>query len=264
MRNIRLTIQFDGTRYAGWQRQGDQATRRQGGKVKTIQETVETALQKILREKTLLVGSSRTDAGVHALAMTAHFTTTSAIGLFRLMGALNGILPLDIAVSDAAEATLDFHARFDAVSKIYQYLVAQKKTKHVFRFPGAWVLGYDLDVALMDREARCLIGKHDFRSFQGSDRVARKSVATISKISVKKLPASKIPFFRGTSQILFEIEAGGFLRCMVRNIVGTLVDIGRGRIARGDLKDILKARDRKRAGVCAPASGLYLAKVFYE
>jgi tRNA pseudouridine38-40 synthase len=119
-------------------------------------------------------------------------------------------------------------------------------------------------VALMNREAQTLVGEYDFRSFQGSDRVARKSMARITRISVKKLPGAGIPFLKKSAQILFEIEAAGFLRSMVRNIVGTLVDIGRGKIPPGALKKILKAMDRRSAGMCAPASGLYLAEVSYE
>jgi tRNA pseudouridine38-40 synthase len=266
MRNIKLTLQYDGTRYAGWQTQNSRQStvRSPRKKTKTIQETLEDALWKLLREKVVCVGCGRTDAGVHALAMTAHFHTSSAINILRLKGALNGILPPDIAVSDARDMPGDFHARFDVVSKIYRYLVIQKKGKQVFRFPGAWFTSYELDVALMNREAQTLVGEYDFRSFQGSDRVARKSMARITRISVKKLPGAGIPFLKKSAQILFEIEAAGFLRSMVRNIVGTLVDIGRGKIPPGALKKILKAMDRRSAGMCAPASGLYLAEVSYE
>lgn len=261
--NIRLLIAYDGSRYAGWQTQTGRLRSADLTGPRTVQEALEKALRTILRQKVVLIGSSRTDAGVHALAMVAHFHTEQPVNFFRLKGALNGLLPRDIAVTDAREVSLDFHARFDAVSKRYEYVLLQKKGKQVFSYPGAVAVPYALDTALMNREARCLIGKHDFRSFQGSDRVARRSLTTIRKIFVKKIKKSRWPFLRGVNVILIEIEATGFLRGMVRNIVGTLMDIGRGKIKKGELKKILEAKDRRRAGVCAPAAGLTLTKVRY-
>jgi tRNA pseudouridine38-40 synthase len=261
--NIRLTIAYDGSRYAGWQTQ-DGRLRSTGAKTpKTIQGTLEKVLKKILREKVVLFGSGRTDAGVHALAMAAHFHTTKTIDLFRLKGSLNGLLPSDIAVLGADEVSQKFHAQFDRSRKTYQYLVIARRAKSVFSLPGV-VVTYALNVRRMHEEARCLSGKHDFRSFQGADRRPRRSVTTLHQVSVQKIRPRGIPFLAGDTMILFEIRGSGFLRGMVRNIVGTLLDIGRGKIKKGELKAILDARDRRKAGLCAPARGLFLSDVVYE
>src|SRR5512135_456562 len=262
MRNIKLTLQYDGTRYSGWQRQ----TSRQSSSASrqlTVQETLEQALEKILREKIRVIGSGRTDAGVHAIGQVAHFHTAHPIELFRLKGALNAVLPRDIAVVDARQVDLDFHARFDARAKTYRYLLIQTKTRSAFCLPGVWSLAYPLDLALMRREAACLVGRHDFRSFQASDRHPRKSVTTIKKITVTKGTSRRLPFLTGATVILFEIEGTGFLRGMVRNIVGTLIDIGRGKLPEGSVRRILRAKDRRQAGMAAPAAGLCLAQVTY-
>jgi tRNA pseudouridine38-40 synthase len=257
MRTLRLTLQYDGTAFAGWQAQD-------GSRFRTIQQTVENSLHKILKEKVRIIGSGRTDAGVHALGQIAHFQTANPMDSARLKNALSAVLPRDIAVTDLEEAASDFHARFKATAKIYQYLILSASERSAFPCPWAAVVGYRLNVALMAREAKALVGRHDLKSFQGRDRVERGSVVCVRRVAVHRLGDMILPHWKGQRFILFEIEANGFGRSMVRNIVGTLMDIGRGRLPPGSMAKIIRARDRAAAGVCASARGLTLAKVFYE
>jgi len=257
MRNIKLTIAYEGTNYRGWQSQGDRHSN-------TVQQAIEEALRKILIKKPRLIGSGRTDAGVHALAQVANFKTDDPIRLDKLKAALNGLLPKDIAVLRVTDAPLDFHARFDVLSKTYIYCILPLNIKTVFISPWAWRVRHPLDIFMMRREAKALLGRHDFRSFQASDRVKRHSVVTLKRVEIKKVKDQKgFPFLKGIEFITIELEASGFLRNMARNIAGTLVDIGRGKFKKGELAKILKKRDRKSAGFCAPPWGLYLVDVVY-
>jgi tRNA pseudouridine38-40 synthase len=232
--------------------------------LKTIQEEVETALEKIVGHPVNLTGSGRTDAGVHAIAQPAHFSTTSTIKTDSLLRALNGYLPLEIAATQIQEVSSNFHARFSVRSKSYRYCVIPECSKSVFLSRFAYCCRASLSVPLMRREARCLVGRHDFSSFQASDRRPRKSITRIGRIKVLRAQAGDVfPFLKGVPVIVIDIEATGFLRGMVRNIVGTLVDIGRGRLKAGSMKEILRKRDRGCAGRCAPPQGLYLKDVRY-
>lgn len=266
MSNYKLTIAYDGSRYAGWQRQNVRSPVSAGisRKLSTIQGTLERALQKILQEKVILHGSGRTDAGVHAVCQAATFKTQRVVAPGRIKVALNGILPADIAVLDVQDVSCDFHARFSAASKTYRYVIYNEETRSPFlRSLALWVRR-PLDVALMRKEARCLIGRHDFKSFQASDRRYRPSMTTVKRVAVAQGRGwAGLPFLENKRFVFIDMEAEGFLRNMVRNIVGTLVEIGRGRIKKGELKRILKAKDRRRAGPCAPAQGLYLVDVLY-
>jgi tRNA pseudouridine38-40 synthase len=266
MRTIRIILQYDGTRYAGWQRQTSRRVSGSGRhqRLLTVQEEVEKALEKVVGHEVRLTGSGRTDAGVHAVAQTAHFATVSHIPEDRLLRALDRYLPRDIGVAGVQEADPRFHARFSAVSKSYRYIIVPACEKSVFLDRFAFTVKYPLSVAWMRRAARCLVGRHDFSSFQASDRVPRKSVTRIEKIRVyRKKGEDSLPFLKQTDLIIVDIDASGFLRGMVRNIVGTLIDIGRGRLAPDAMEDILKRRDRRYAGFCAPARGLYLRSVRY-
>jgi tRNA pseudouridine38-40 synthase len=244
MRNIRLEIEYEGTHYCGWQVQR---------KTNSIQEVIEKSLKKILQEKVRLIGSGRTDAGVHALAQVANFKTNSGIDLAKLQKALNGLLPDDIVIRKIRQVDPDFHSRFDAESKAYRYTILNRN------YPGAllkntvYFYPYSLDVRLMQRESRVLLGKHNFKSFQASDKEDRSAVRTIKKINIT----------REGDLIRIDIEADGFLHKMVRNIAGTLIEIGRGRFPVGSLGKILNSRDRKLAGPTVPAKGLCLRKVKY-
>lgn len=261
MRNIKLTIAYDGSKYAGWQIQATKAIPHKP----TIQGKIEEALRKIFQKKIPLIGSGRTDAGVHAVGQIANFKTESTMTLDRLKAALNGILPFDIAILKAEEAGLSFHSRFDARSKIYRYIVVNQPARPAFlRSHACWVRP-PLDVKAMQREARHLLGRHDFKSFQAHDRVERASVTTVQKIIVKgSNGCDTFPFLKDLKLIVIDIQAKGFARNMVRNMVGTLLEAGKGRLEAGGMVKILKKKDRRSAGPCAPGHGLYLMEVSYE
>jgi tRNA pseudouridine38-40 synthase len=245
MRNIKLTVEYEGTNYSGWQ---TQKSRRQP----TIEKTIEEVLEKVLQENVKLIGSGRTDAGVHAKAQVANFKTRSRIELTKLHNALNGITPPDIVVTKIQEVPSGFHARYSAKSKLYRYTILNRKYPNAHLRNFVYFYSSSLDVNLMKRKAKILLGKNDFKSFQSSDKKIRDSLRTIKRIEVKK---------KG-EYIYIDVEADGFLYKMVRNIVGTLIEIGRGRQI--DLKKILHLRKRELAGPPAPASGLCLIKVRYK
>jgi tRNA pseudouridine38-40 synthase len=268
-RNILLKIEYDGTNYSGWQTQnssqstvpakipaGRHSSRlNTGGQARkeTIQETIEKALEQILQEKVNLISSGRTDAGVHALSQFTNFKTDSEIPLFKLQRALNSVLPKDIVIKAVKEAPLKFHSRFDAKSKIYRYTILNGLSPSAISKNFTVYIPYKLNLTLMKKEAKILAGKHDFKSFQAADRIERSSVRTIKKLVIKK----------SGETIIIDVEADGFLYNMVRNITGTLIDIGRGRFPEGSMNRILKARNRKFAGETAPARGLCLMGVKY-
>jgi tRNA pseudouridine38-40 synthase len=272
VRNIKLTIEYDGKNYRGWQVQKSHQViirfaqdaqsrtlkRQRSAKTlshlsKTIQETIEQTLQKILQEKIKLIGSGRTDAGVHALAQIANFKTKSNISLDRLLKALNGLLPLDISIARVEEKNLNFHSRFDTKSKIYRYTLLNRKYRSAFLRNTAYFYPHPLNTELMRKESKVLLGRHNFKSFQASDKKTREVTRTIKKIDITK----------DKDLILIDIEADGFLYNMVRNIVGTLIEIGRGRFSKGSLNKILHSQNRGMAGPTVPAKGLCLLKVKY-
>lgn len=244
MRNIRLEIEYDGTNYCGWQTQR---------KTNSIQQTLEKTLRKILQEKIKLIASGRTDAGVHAQAQVANFKTNSSIPLTKLQRALNGLLPDDLVITDIEEAGLDFHSRFDAKSKVYRYIILNRAYPCAHSRNRAYFYSFPLNIELMQDESRVLLGRHNFRSFQSGGSAGKNPLRTIKKL--------KITVDRPL--IYIDIEADGFLYNMVRNIVGTLIEVGRGKLKKGDLKAILLARNRRLAGPTAPARGLCLIKVNY-
>lgn len=259
MRNIKLTIEYDGADYCGWQAQ-------RGRQKKTIQETIEKALRKILQEKIKLIASGRTDAGVHAKAQVANFKTKSDITLQKLHRAINGNLPDDITVSKAAEVSLNFHSRFAAKSKVYRYIILNRPYPSALLKDKVYFYPYPLDIKLMRRVSRCLIGRHNFKSFCASGSSVKNTLRTIRRISVKRIGCNLQPpacSLKDASLVIIDIEADGFLYNMARNIVGTLIEIGRGRFSKGSLKNILAACNRKLAGPTVPAKGLCLMKVNY-
>lgn len=251
MRNVKLTISYDGTNYQGWQIQ--QKKPKDLGKEKTIQGIIEKVLGEILQEEARVIGAGRTDAGVHALAQVANFKTGSNMPTITIGRALNALLPKDIVVTDVQETRPDFNARFDALYKTYRYQILNRRCASAFNRFYQHHIPYKLNLKLMKQETRALVGKHDFRSFQASDKKERSSVRTIKRISIKE----------DDHLVNIDIEADGFLYNMVRNIVGTLIEIGRGRFAAGSMKKILKAKERRLAGPTAPAKGLCLIGVRY-
>jgi tRNA pseudouridine38-40 synthase len=245
MRKIKLLLEYEGTRYSGWQFQPNQVS---------IQGVLESKLHKITKKKTRVIGSGRTDSGVHAEGQVAHFQTTSAMTLQEFLKALNSLLPPDIVVKKVEEAKPDFHAQISATRKTYRYTILNRD------YPSAlqgWLAHYiatpTLDVTAMRKAVRCLVGKHDFKSFQGSGCTAKTTLREIYRLSVVK----KDGFIRIT------IDGSGFLKYMVRNIVGTLIEIGWGKWPPEQMQVILKSKNRLLAGPTAPSRGLCLIKVVY-
>ena len=245
MRILKLTVAYDGTRYAGWQVQR--------GRTRTIQGTLESVLSRILRERVRVIGSGRTDAGVHAVAQAAHCTTRSPIARDRLLRSLNALLPPDIAVTQIEEAAHGFHARFSARRKRYRYRIYTGAVVPPFIRPYVHHVLHPLNVSAMRREAMALRGTHKFRAFARLREAGQKTRRTITAVRLSR---------RG-SELHLDIEGDGFLHTMVRSIAGTLLDVGRGRLPLGMVRRLLRTRDRRLAGTTAPARGLTLVAVEY-
>lgn len=236
------------------------------GKVKTIQETIEKILCDVLQEKVKLTVSGRTDSGVHALNQAANFKTNSQIPLKKIQKALNSLLPKDITITGINEVSEDFHSRYCAKSKVYRYFILNSSAPCAFLNKFAWHIPYKLDFKAMRQSAKPLEGRHDFKSFCASGSRVKDTVRTIKKLVIKESSYHLTPNTYNLTPrrlIVFDIEADGFLYNMARNIVGTIVEVGKGRLEKGALKRILFAKDRKSAGPTAPAKGLFLAQVNY-
>ncbi len=266
MRNLKLQIEYDGTNFCGWQVQNSPQSIVRSPQKKSIQETIEKVLWKILQEKVKVISSGRTDAGVHAFGQVANFKTNSKISLEKLQRALNGLLPDDITINKIEEVSLDFHSRFAARSKVYRYAILNRPYPSALLRNRVYFYPYPLDVKLMREEAKYLIGKHDFKVFCASGSSTKDTIRIIKKITIRKTNCglSTMDYrLKDDCLIVIDIEADGFLYNMVRNIVGTLLEIGRGNFPKGSLKKILLSRDRKLAGPTVPAYGLCLLKVQY-
>ncbi len=255
MRNIKLTIAYDGTSYAGWQRQKE---------IKTIQEVLEDSIGVMTGETNIIYGAGRTDAGVHALGMTSNFHTESSIPCQGFLKGLNGILPEDIRVLSVAEVSSEFHARFNAVGKSYQYnfIVSSTllPTERLYNTHLTQVGTFNFS-AVSDC-LDILIGKHDFSSFEAAgsrDLSLKGGLGAVREIFSAKL------FEREHQSGYYTVEIGGsgFLRHMVRNIVGTLFMVGSGKRSVHQFREILRGKDRSLAGPTAPSKGLFLKEVFY-
>lgn len=266
MKTIRLRIAYNGTHYSGWQTQPER---------KTVQTEVESAIEKLTQQKVNLLCAGRTDAGVHALGQVASFRSDFKIPPHRWRPALQSKLPEDIVILESDEVPEDFHATYAAISKRYRYVIYNSQVDHPFWKDFVWRIAQELDAEKMNEAAQSLVGKHDFRSFESHWPNKATSVRTIKAVSVQRLAQWDLwsPAHSGKAGnrakpegefIVLEIEADGFLYNMVRTITGTLVNVGRGRWPLEDVQRILDAQDRKTAGGTAPASGLYLAKVYYE
>jgi tRNA pseudouridine38-40 synthase len=245
MRNIKLLIEYDGTNYLGWQVQP---------KGPTIQGILEDKIKLLTGESIQLFGSGRTDAGVHALGQVAHFKTQSRMDLRSMQRALNSLLPRDIVIQKIEEVEEGFHARKHAKSKVYEYRILNRNLRSAFHRGYVWHIPQKLDLMKMKRATAHLIGEHDFSSF--------RSVGTPTRTAVRRVPRAGWKRGRG-GLIRFEIEANGFLKQMVRSIVGTLVEVGKGKINPEEFQKILTSKDRKKAGPTAPAHGLFLKEVKY-
>ncbi|MCG2676210.1 tRNA pseudouridine(38-40) synthase TruA [bacterium] len=267
MQNIRLTIEYEGTHYRGWQRQTrikDPGSRIQK---KTIQGVLEESLSKITKERIRVIGAGRTDAGVHALGQVVNFKTRSKMTPEEFKKALNSMLSKDIVIKNAQRVKEEFHAQFDAKNKYYRYIIYQGPTSSPFLRNYVFYIPYRLDLKAMKEGAKYLVAKHNFSSFQLSGSSTRTPVRTITKLSVTSHRSFRSPItdHRSPNSRLISIDcvANGFLYGMVRSIVGTLIEVGRGKISPSKVKEILKAHDRRLAGPTAPAKGLYLIKVKY-
>ena len=243
-RNIKLTIAYDGTNYHGWAAQPN---------LPTIQGTVTAAIEKLCPCSAELNGASRTDAGVHALGQVANIKIDTPVPTQNFPKALTELLPPDIAVTDAVDVPDDFDAISSAKSKLYRYTICTAAPRPVMNIRFCWHRPGSLDIEKMTQAAQLLIGKKDFKSFAAAADQRRSSVRTITRCSVTA----------EESWIYIETEADGFLYNMVRNIVGTLVEVGRQRWLPEKINDIIKAKDRAAAGPIAPAAGLCLIKIDY-
>lgn len=239
-RNIKLTLEYDGTAYAGWQSQKNGLA---------IQEVVRRAIEQMTEEPVKLIGAGRTDAGVHAFGQVASFQTVRDIPCEGFLKGLNSLLPEDIRVKHCEEVSLHFHPIRDAKRKTYRYLFDTGKVPSALNRHRAWWVGLGLDWEAMEAAAACLIGEHDFKSFAAAGGEVKSSVRGLEKIVFAR------------DQITF--VGNGFLKQMVRNMIGTLVEAGRGGLQPEDVKKILESKDRTQAGPTAPPQGLYLVGVEY-
>ncbi|WP_040210081.1 tRNA pseudouridine(38-40) synthase TruA [Clostridium polynesiense] len=244
MRNIKIIIEYDGTNYCGWQRQKNQ---------RTIQELLEEAVFKITKERTSVTGCSRTDSGVHAKAFTANFKTNSSVPSRRFKDALNTKLPSDIVVIHSEEALDTFHSRYDAKGKTYCYTILNQENRSALFRNYSYNVKEELNLEWMIKACSYFIGTHDFEAFKSTGSSVKTSVRTITQLYIEK---------QGNF-IKIYATADGFLYNMVRIIVGTLIEVGKGKIAPEDIAAIIKSKDRNKAGKCVPPQGLTLEKVYY-
>ena len=244
MRRLKLVLHYDGTAYHGWQRQPG---------VPTVQETVERAIQTLCGCAVSLTGSSRTDAGVHALGQVGHCDLDSPVPTENIARALNNLLPDDIAVADAAEASPDFDAIGSTKSKWYRYTLCTAPVRPVQEIRYCWHRPAPLETDAMAQAAARLVGTHDFKSFAAAADMRESSIRTVLQCGVTQKK----------EWIFVDVAATGFLYNMVRNIVGTLVEVGRGRWQPEDIDRILAAKDRAAAGPIAPPAGLCLMNITY-
>jgi tRNA pseudouridine38-40 synthase len=248
MRFLRLTVAYDGAAYHGWQTQAD---------LPTVQEAIERAIESVTGETVRVVGSGRTDAGVHALGQAVSFATGSRLSADVLRRALDATTPEDIAVLEAREAPEGFNAIDHALAKRYRYVVQDGRRRDIFARGHAWFVPRRLDERAMQRAAAALVGRHDFKSFEaaGSQRVS--SVRTVRDLRIERHEGEL------ADRLHIEVEADGFLYNMVRIIVGTLVQVGAGKQAESWPGEVLAAGDRTLAGPTAPPQGLFLLWVDY-
>jgi tRNA pseudouridine38-40 synthase len=246
MHTFKLTIEYDGTGFCGWQVQGKGE--------RTVQGEIEAVLSKIFKKRVVLMGSGRTDSGVHARGQVAHFRVKTDMPGWEIQRALNYNLPPDIVILKAEEASERFHAQFKAKWKTYTYTVLNRQHPTALDRRNCYFYPRKLNLSLMKKEARGLIGRKDFSTFANVDRSRTcGAVRTIRKLDI----------FRKGAVITVTIEANGFLYKMVRNIVGTLLEVASGRFPPGSIKAMLKKKDRRAAGLAVPPQGLCLEKVTY-
>lgn len=244
--NYKMVIQYDGSRYDGWQRQGNTG--------KTIQGKIEETLTKLLECPVEIDGAGRTDAGVHALGQAANFHISRKLDPEDLLRDLNTYLPEDIGILEVQEVSERFHSRLNAVGKIYRYRVATGEKKDVFERKQIYPLNQPLDVKAMQEAAGLLTGEKDFKGFSTGKKTKKSTVRRLKEIRILERPG----------EVTFEYEGDGFLYNMVRILTGTLLEIGMGKRKKESILEIFQTQDRTLAGFTAPARGLTLVEVFYN
>jgi len=245
MRNLKMILEYDGAAYCGWQRQLNGLS---------IQQVLEEAVECIVKEKVSIIASGRTDAGVHALNQVASFRVESPLPANKIFLGVNSVLPEDIVVKELQEAPPDFNALKDAKGKVYLYRIRNQRLRPVLGRQYFWFVRFPLNVERMREAASYLLGEHDFSCFCATGCDIQDRVRTLTRIDIDADAGGMLEF---------TVESGGFLRHMVRNIVGTLADVGRGKLIPTDVLEIIASRDRTKAGVAAPACGLFLKEVHY-
>ena len=243
----KITVEYDGTNLVGWQRQKDGPS---------AQAFLEDAVFGFSHQRTDVFGAGRTDAGVHALGQVAHFDLDMDLSEFKMRESLNALLrelQAPVAVISAEKVGEDFHARFSAKGRGYIYRILNRRGPSPLRTNRVWLVSYNLDVAAMQQGAQYLLGNHDFSSFRGAGCQALSPVKTLDKLNIE----------RQGEEIIFTVEARSFIYHQVRNMVGSLMQVGNGTYTPEDIKRMLDAKDRAAAGISAPACGLYLNKVMY-
>lgn len=242
MRNIKLTLEYDGTHFCGWQFQPD---------VRTVQEDMEKAIEKFLQQRIRITGAGRTDSGVHALGQVACFCTEKAYSLDTIQSALNLFLPPDIRVLQVEAVPISFNPRFAAIKRRYRYQIARKR--HAINRWYTWFCKYPLNFEAMKSASQVLVGEHDFSSFCKAN----------PDVNHYRCKVESITWSESDDMICMEIVANRFLHNMVRIIIGTMVEVGRGLLSGDDVRRILEKKDRNSAGRTIPASGLFLVEVVY-
>lgn len=245
MKNIKLIIEYDGTKYRGWQRLPDTEN--------TIQGKIEKVLSLMTKEKIEIIGSGRTDAGAHALFQVANFKTNSPMAMEDIKEYCNQYLPEDIVIKDAEEVDERFHSRYNVKGKKYLYRIWNSKTPTAFNRKYTYYLPVDLDVEAMKRGAALLIGSHDFKGFSSVKSKKKSTIREIHSIDINGVQ----------EELQFMIHGNGFLYNMVRIMVGTLLEIGEGKRKVESISSILEGKERSMAGITVPAQGLYLYEVYY-
>jgi tRNA pseudouridine38-40 synthase len=244
-KTFKLIIEYDGSGFHGWQRQKSD---------RTVQETIEQALVRMTGEAVTVIGSGRTDAGVHARGQVASFQTATRLDAPIFFNGLNSLLPDDVRIRACYQMPDGFHARYDVSSKHYRYHILNRPIAPAIGRQFVWHIRKPLNIPAMTQAAGTLIGTHDFRAFEGTGSPRAHTVRTVNDSTIHMLEGGKLTY---------DIQADGFLRFMVRNIVGTLVEVGMGKRTAEEMKAILASRDRSRAGATAPPQGLFLMDVSY-
>lgn len=249
MHNIKVILEYEGTNYSGFQKQG----KKNPSPLPTIQEVIEASLYKLTGENIKIISASRTDAGVHALHQVINFKTKSPIPPERFSYALNSTLPRDIVAISSCKVSYDFHARYSAKSKVYKYFVLNSKYPSSLLRNFTCYVWEKLNLSAMKEGAKYLVGKHDFIAFRNTGTQTKTTICNLKQLDISKKD----------TLIIFTLEADRFLRGMIRCIVGTLLEVGLGKRNKDDIKEILKSKDRRKAGHTASPQGLFLVEVKY-